>query len=72
MNNDFFKLLHFADSALPSGGFGFSNGLEGAFQLGIVKGEQSLKNYLLNNLNNNKWMMKIKNKKCQLLASIMS
>ncbi len=38
-------LLQFADSALPVGGFSFSNGLETAIQQGIVDGPATLRAY---------------------------
>jgi urease accessory protein len=38
-------LLQFADSALPVGGFSFSNGLETAIQEGLVDGPASLRAY---------------------------
>src|SRR6478735_1457977 len=38
-------LLQFADSALPVGGFSFSNGLETAIQQGIVDGPATLRTY---------------------------
>lgn len=41
----FFHLLQFSDSAFPVGTFSFSNGLETAAHLGIVKSAQDLKSY---------------------------
>ena len=39
-------LLHLGDSALPAGGYAFSNGLEGAYQLGLLKSPTALEQYL--------------------------
>lgn len=41
----FFRLIQFSDSAFPVGTFSFSNGLETAAQLGIVRDAASLKSY---------------------------
>lgn len=40
-------LLQFGDSALPVGGFSFSNGLESAIQQNIVTGAESLREFVL-------------------------
>ena len=40
------KLLHLGDSALPAGGYAFSNGLEGAYQLGLLNSSTALEQYL--------------------------
>ena len=40
------RLLQFADSTLPVGAFSFSNGLETAVQVGIVKNAQDLGDFL--------------------------
>lgn len=39
--------LQHADSAFPSGGFGFSNGIEGLFALGLPKGREGLQQVLI-------------------------
>ncbi len=39
-------LLHLTDAALPSGGFAFSQGLEAAFQLGLLRDPGSFRAYL--------------------------
>lgn len=41
------RILQFADSALPVGGFSFSNGLESAIQHGIVHDRDSLREMVL-------------------------
>lgn len=41
-----YELMHLADSALPSGGYAFSYGLEGAYHLGMLHDEQILVAYL--------------------------
>ena len=40
------RLLQFGDSALPVGGFSFSNGLESAIQQGFVRDQQSLREFV--------------------------
>jgi len=40
------QLLHLGDSALPAGGYAFSNGLEGAYQLGLLESPMALEQYL--------------------------
>jgi len=40
------QLLHLGDSALPAGGYAFSNGLEGAYQLGLLESPTALEQYL--------------------------
>ncbi len=42
----FFRLLHLSDSALPVGGFAFSNGLESLIHTGFIHSKDSLKEYL--------------------------
>lgn len=49
LNNPLQRLLHlmqFADSALPVGGFAFSNTLESAIDVGIVHNEPSLEEFV--------------------------
>ncbi|MDA1043595.1 MAG: hypothetical protein O3C57_00065 [Verrucomicrobia bacterium] len=41
-----FDLMHIADSALPVGGFAFSNGLESAAKFGIIRSRPALDAYL--------------------------
>ena len=41
------RLLQFGDSVLPVGAFSFSNGLESAVQLGLVKDLESLREFTL-------------------------
>ena len=41
------KMMHLADSALPVGGFAFSNGLEAASKCGMVTSVDGLERYLL-------------------------
>ncbi len=45
---DLLHLLQFGDSALPIGGFSFSNGLESAVQQGLVQDPGSLHEFVLN------------------------
>lgn len=45
--NHLLQLCQFSDSALPIGGFAFSNGLESAIQLKVVTDEKSLKDYII-------------------------
>ena len=40
-------LLQMADSQLPVGAFSFSNGLESAIAVGLVKDAESLKNFVI-------------------------
>jgi urease accessory protein len=44
---DILIALQHADSAFPSGSFGFSNGIEGLFGLGLPKGRESLEQVLI-------------------------
>ncbi len=41
-----YPLLHLADSALPAGGYAFSNGLEGAYQLGLLAASGALEEFV--------------------------
>ncbi|MDE0838288.1 MAG: hypothetical protein OSB41_04470 [Kiritimatiellae bacterium] len=43
-----FDVLHIADSALPVGGFAFSNGLESAFKLGMIRNRPEFDAYVQN------------------------
>lgn len=47
MTPDLLIALQHADSAFPSGGFGFSNGIEGLFGLGLPRGRESLRQALV-------------------------
>ena len=47
MTPDILIALQHADSAFPSGSFGFSNGIEGLFGLGLPKGRESLQQVLI-------------------------
>ena len=38
--------MHLADSALPAGGYAFSNGLEGAYQLGLLAASGALDEFV--------------------------
>ena len=38
--------MHLADSALPAGGYAFSNGLEGAYQLGLLDASGALEEFV--------------------------
>ncbi|HIG56421.1 MAG TPA: hypothetical protein EYG11_18805 [Candidatus Latescibacteria bacterium] len=42
----FYELLHLADSALPAGGYAFSSGLEGAYQLGLLDSPKALEEFM--------------------------
>lgn len=44
---DVLRILQFGDSALPVGGFSFSNGLESAVQHGIVRDRDTLRQFVL-------------------------
>jgi urease accessory protein len=46
MTPDLLLALQHADSAFPSGSFGFSNGIEGLFGLGLPKGREGLQQVL--------------------------
>ena len=39
--------MHLADSALPTGGYAFSNGVEGAYQLGLLESSKELEEFVL-------------------------
>jgi len=41
-----YPLMHLADSALPAGGYAFSNGLEGAYQLGLLNACGALEEFV--------------------------
>ena len=41
-----YPLMHLADSALPAGGYAFSNGLEGAYQLGLLDAPGALEEFV--------------------------
>jgi urease accessory protein len=41
-----YPLMHLADSALPTGGYAFSNGLEGAYQLGLLEVPGALEEFV--------------------------
>lgn len=45
-NENLLSLLHLADSALPVGSFAFSNGLEAAARIGLVRNEGELAGYI--------------------------
>lgn len=38
--------MHLADSALPAGGYAFSSGLEGAYQLGLLSSSKALEEFV--------------------------
>ena len=44
--NRLYPLMHLADSALPAGGYAFSNGLEGAYQLGLLEAPGALEEFV--------------------------
>ena len=44
--NRLYPLMHLADSALPAGGYAFSNGLEGAYQLGLLDAPRALEEFV--------------------------
>ena len=44
--NRLYPLMHLADSALPAGGYAFSNGLEGAYQLGLLDVPRALEEFV--------------------------
>lgn len=48
--SELIRVLQFADSALPIGGFTFSNGVEAAIQKGVVHDKESLKSFVRTSL----------------------
>ena len=42
----FARLLHLVDSAIPTGSFAYSVGLESSISLGLIRGDGGLRNYL--------------------------
>ena len=42
----FARLLHLADSAIPTGSFAYSAGLESSISLGLIRDDAGLRNYL--------------------------
>lgn len=48
--SDLIKILQFSDSALPIGGFTFSNGAESAIQNGIINDSETLKSFVKTSL----------------------
>lgn len=44
--NRLYPLMHLSDSALPAGSYAFSNGLEGAYQLGLLDGSGELEEFV--------------------------
>lgn len=50
-SNTLLKLLHLADSALPVGGYAYSNGLEYTLKSGFVSSVEELESYLTNFVN---------------------
>ncbi len=48
--SELIRILQFADSALPIGGFTFSNGVEAAIQKGVVKDKETLRSFVKTSL----------------------